>query len=110
MGQHEHFTKVMEHAGAVVPLAKLDGRHGHQRSHVATEALRRRVVEMIRDVRNGEPRVFKEASRANEAGRREILLWCRELCAKKATHQRAWQHVEATRKTANGGDAGRREE
>ena len=66
----------------------------HHHSHVTAEALRRRVVQVVRDVGDRESRVLEQARRANQAGHGEILLGRRQLCAKESTHQRARQHVE----------------
>src|SRR5690242_16031404 len=110
MWQDEDFTKVVQHAGAVVALAEFDRGHRHQRSHVAPEALWRRVVEVIRDVGDGESRILKQASRADETGNRKILLWCRQLETKETTHQCTRQNVESFGETANRRDTRRREE
>jgi len=110
VGQHQGFAKMMEHAGAIVALAKLDGGHVHQRSHVPTKALRRRIVEMVRHVRDGEARIFEQARGSNEASRREILLGRGELRPEESAHERAWEDIEAPRETPDSRDTRRRDE
>jgi hypothetical protein len=59
MRQHELLAKVVQHSGAVVALAEFDGSHAHQGSDVPTEALRRRIVQVVRDVRNRKTRILE---------------------------------------------------
>ena len=59
MREHEGLTEMLEHSLAIVLFAKLHRRESHERANVAPKALRRRVVEMIGDVRDRKARILE---------------------------------------------------
>src|SRR4029078_8151720 len=103
MRQNERWPEMLEHSLAVVLLAKLQGREPHQRPYVTSEALRRRVVEVVCDIRHGEAGVLEQPRGANEPSQREVLLGRGYAGAKKPAHERTWQDVELLRARAQRG-------
>src|SRR5678815_1645168 len=103
MRQNERLPETLEHSLAVVLLAKLQGREPHQRPYVTSEALRRRVVEVVCDISHGEAGVLEQPRGANEPSQREVLLGRGCAGAKKPAHERTWQDVELLRERAHGG-------
>src|SRR6476661_3420780 len=101
---------MLQHSLAVVLLAKLHGREPHQCPYVTSEALRRRVVEVVGDIRHGEAGVLEQPRGANEPSHREILLGRGYAGAEKPAHERTWQDVEMLRERAYGGHLGRTRE
>src|SRR5215213_5953949 len=91
MRDHEVRTEAREHAGTVVPLTELPCRDVQQGTDMATEALRRAVVEMVRHVRDREAGVFEETGGSDEACHRQISLRSRYPGTEEATHERAWR-------------------
>ena len=63
---------------------------------MTSKALWRAVVEVVGDVGDGEPGIFEEAGRANEARHGEIALGGRNARSKESAHQRARGNVEVT--------------
>ena len=78
MRQNEQLPELLQHAFAVVSIAKFNGRHSHERPHVTAEALWRRIVEMVGDVRDGKSGILEQARRAHQPSHGEIALWARE--------------------------------
>jgi hypothetical protein len=83
-----------EHARTVIPLAELASREMEESSNMAAEALWRAVIEMIRHVRDGEARVFEQASRSNEPCHGEVALGSWDAGPEKSAHQRAWRDIK----------------
>ena len=59
---------MLDHSLAIVSLPELERGHAHERPHVPAEALRRRIVQVIRDVGDGEPGILEEPGGALASG------------------------------------------
>ena len=110
MWEDERMPEVLEHPFAIVLFAELHGGQLHQRANVAPKALRRRIVEMVGDVCDGEPRVLEQTRRPNEPSHGEVLLWRRNACAKETAHEGTRQHIQVLGQRTYGGDLGWTEE
>ena len=87
-------AKAPEHGGTIIATAKFTGGDVQESAHMSTEALWGAVVEVIRDVRNGEARIFKEPSSPDEPCHCEIALGRRHPSPKEAAHQRTGGDIE----------------
>src|SRR5690242_14736017 len=100
----------MEHALTIVALAEFHRGQPEEGSNVTPEALRRRVIEVIRDVRHRQPRVLEDPRGMGEARHRQVAFWRRQTGAKEAAHERAWYHVQLCSERTHAGSAWRRAE
>lgn len=110
MWEDERMPEVLEHPLAIELFAELHSGQLHQRANVPPEALRRRIVEMIGDVCDGEPGILEQARRANQSSHGEVLLWRRNACAKEPAHEGARQDIQMLGQRSHGGDLGRTQE
>src|SRR6185436_10171975 len=75
-------------------------------AQVPAEALRRRIIHAVGDIRHGEPRVLKEKRRVQQAHPGEVALGRRHARAMKARHQRARPHPQVPGEAAHGCERG----
>src|SRR6266550_351840 len=106
MGKHELFTEPIEHSHSVIAVPQLDSRHVQNGSNVATKALRRRVLQMIRDVGDAETAILEEVRSPYQARHRQVTLRGWQFGSEEAAHQCARQNSQALREPANGTDGG----
>src|SRR6478609_7164659 len=94
-------AETIEHGRTVIATPKFAGCDVQERAHMSAKALWRTVVEMVRDVRDGEARVFKEPSSPDESCHSEITFRCWRPRSKEAAHQRTWSDVQKLGELAN---------
>src|SRR5215203_268129 len=78
-----------EHVCTVVPLTKFSSGDLQQSANVATEALRRAVVEVVRHVRNRKARIFEQPRGTDETRHGQIAFRGRNTGPKESAHERA---------------------
>lgn len=71
--------------------------HADKYLNVPSEALWGRVVELVCGVGDRQARILEQACCPDEAGKGEVAFWSRQLRAKKAAHQRAWDDPKRRR-------------
>src|SRR5438270_5797771 len=77
---------------------------------MSPETLRRRVVEMVRDVGDRKARVLEKPGRPDEPCRGEVPFWRRQAGTIESAHERTRQDFGLPAESANGREARRRGE
>src|SRR5690348_8139994 len=65
--KHQLLPEALEHTHSVIPMAEVAGGHVQQRAHMATEALRRAELQVVRNIGDGEAGVLEQARSADQA-------------------------------------------
>src|SRR5688500_5304786 len=100
--EYEISTKALQHALTVVLLPEFHRGELDQTPNVSAEALGRRVVESIGDVRDRKPRVLEQLRSTDQSRHCQVPLRRRKPRPEKPAHQRARNDAEMLGQRPNG--------